>query len=235
MKNKTWGAGRKIHCQGENRVIAWAAKDLMQHRISSTLFLIWRQLTFRSLLTLPCGFLFEQWLLDQVVRGFPQPTLHGSPKISQVPQRAGVTCVWHLRKVLELRLGSRLRTIKMSLSMWAGLHLPTREARAWLCSQMLWHLTGWSLQSWMTSDKGFGSLAGAGSDILFIPSPHQLHRKGTQDPYGSPGLCSSNRTPGTSLAWTISVCWQLSHSHGHPHCLQQEWRCLICKYLYTDI
>lgn len=51
MKNKTWVPGRKIHCQGENRVIAWAAKDLMQHRISSTLFLIWRQLRFRSLIT----------------------------------------------------------------------------------------------------------------------------------------------------------------------------------------
>lgn len=110
MKNKTWIPGRKIHCQGENRVIAWAAKDLMQHRISSTLFLIWRQLRFRSLITLPCGFLFERWLLDQIVRGFPQTTPHGSPKLSQVPQRAGGACVWAPEKGLGSQVHVQTQT-----------------------------------------------------------------------------------------------------------------------------
>lgn len=121
IKNKTWGPGRKIHCQVENRVIARPAKDLMQHRTSSTTFLICRKLRFMSLITLPCGFLFELCLLDQVVRSFPQATLHGIPKLSEVPQRAGGTCLWAKERSARSGSGSGPdSTHEDVIYMWAG-------------------------------------------------------------------------------------------------------------------
>lgn len=208
IKNKTWGPGRKIHCQAEKRVIAWPAKDLIQHKISSTRFLICRSLRSRSLITLPCGFLFELWLSHQVVRIFPQTTLDGSPKLSQVPQRAGVISVWALEKGLQgqIQVQTQIHEDVITCEL-DGPRLPTTEARAssahkdsgtsgagafrpgWLNWQRLWL----SCQGWQWH-------------FAHCHHPHQLHRKGTQELYSSPGLYSSNMRPGTaSLAWSISA------------------------------
>lgn len=185
----------------------------MQHRMSSTPFLTCRKLGFRSLITLPCGFLFERWLLDQVVRNFPQTTLDGIPKLSQVPQRAGGTCVWAPENGLQGQVQVQTQHMKMPLSPvgWMGSVCP--PWRPELCSQTPQHNAAWRLQGhWLCWQWVWLPCLGMGRQGHFAHSrhPHQLNRKGTQEPYSSPGLC--NRRAGrTSLAWSISA--------GSNHCV----------------
>lgn len=123
--------------------------NLMQHTVSPKSFLICRKLRFRSLITLPCGFLFELRLLHQLVRSFPQITLRGSPKLSKMSQRAEGTSVWASEKGLPGQVQVQTQTHKdvFITCELDGLGLPTMEARALLCSQMLLLPTGWGLQT----------------------------------------------------------------------------------------
>lgn len=85
--------------------------------------------------------------MHQLVRSFPQITLRGSPKLSEVSQRAEGTSVWASEKGVPGQVQTQTHKDVLITCELDGLGLPTMEARALLCSQMLLLPTGWGLQT----------------------------------------------------------------------------------------
>lgn len=224
MKNKTWIPGRKIHCQGENRVIAWAAKDLMQHRISSTLFLIWRQLRFRSLITF-LWFLVWTVTVGPDSQRFPTDYTTWEPKaLSGASEGRRCMCVgtWERSWISGSCPDSDTWRCPCQCEL-GSICSPWRPERgsAHRCSGT--SLAGVSRAEWLLT-KGLALLAGQAVTFCSFPAHTSCTGRAHRTPTAA--LASAAATGHQAQAWlgpsllaVTCVYSQLSHPHGHPHCL----------------